>query len=93
MTVVNTQEAKANLSQLLHRVEAGEDVVISRSGKPVARLVAVEQRKPRREIRLGTERGRVHFLPGWDDPMSEEDLALWYDAPLTSEGDGEIPPR
>ncbi len=93
MTVVNTQEAKANLSKLLAQVEAGEEVVIARAGKPVARLVAVEQAPPRREIRLGTERGLVHFLPGWDDPMSEEDLALWYDAPLTSEGDDEISPR
>lgn len=93
MTVVNTQEAKANLSKLLAQVEAGEEVVIARAGKPVARLVAVEQAPPRREIRLGTAAGMVHFKPGWDDPMTDEELALWYDAPLTSEGDDEIPAR
>lgn len=84
MATVDVQQATATLSQLLALVEAGEEVVISRAGKPVARLVAVEKPKPRREKRLGTARGMVHFEPGWDDPMTEEELALWYDAPLTA---------
>ena len=84
MTVVNTQEAKANLSKLLAQVEAGEEVVIARAGKPVARLVAVEQAPPRREIRLGTARELAKYF---DDPLREltdEELAEWYDAPLVS---------
>ena len=39
MVTVNVHEAKTNLSRLLAQVEAGEDVVIARNGKPVARLV------------------------------------------------------
>ena len=41
MVTVNVHEAKTNLSRLLAQVEAGEDVVIARNGKPVARLVRV----------------------------------------------------
>ena len=40
MTTVNVHEAKTHLSRLLAQVEAGEEIVIARSGKPVARLVA-----------------------------------------------------
>jgi len=48
MIIVNTHEAKSRLSELLQRVEKGEEVLIARSGKPVARLTAVEMmsRKP-----------------------------------------------
>ena len=44
MVTVNVHEAKTNLSRLLAQVEAGEDVVIARNGKPVARLVEYSQR-------------------------------------------------
>jgi prevent-host-death family protein len=44
---VNVHEAKTQLSKLLRRVAAGEEIVISRAGKPVARLVAVEPRTRR----------------------------------------------
>ena len=50
MTVVNVHEAKTQLSRLLAQVEAGEEVVIARRGKPVARLVrlqAPEEAAPR----------------------------------------------
>ena len=41
VTTVNVREAKTNLSRLLARVEAGEEVIIARNGHPVARLVAI----------------------------------------------------
>jgi prevent-host-death family protein len=84
MTTVTTEEAKANLATLLEQVEAGEDVVIARSGRPIARLVRIEAAN--RIRRLGTWAGRVHFAPGWDDPMSDSELADWYEAPLCHEG-------
>lgn len=46
-TVVNVQEAKTHLSDLLVRAERGEDVVIARAGRPVARLAPVEAAPPR----------------------------------------------
>lgn len=47
-TVVNVQEAKTRLSELLRRVEAGEEVVIARSGRPIARIEATVP--PRRDL-------------------------------------------
>lgn len=43
MTTIGTYEAKTNLPELLHRVEAGESITITRNGKPVARLVPIEE--------------------------------------------------
>lgn len=45
MTTVNLAHAKANLSELIDKVESGEGVIITRHGKPVARLSAIEQPK------------------------------------------------
>lgn len=50
MYSVNIADAKAHLSELIHRVEAGEDVLITRRGQPVARLCAAEA--PRQPLDL-----------------------------------------
>ncbi len=61
---INVHEAKTHLSRLLARVEAGEELVISRAGRPVARLVPyVEQRAPRRPGRWA---GRVRIADDFD---------------------------
>jgi prevent-host-death family protein len=48
LTAVSVHEAKTHLSALLVRAEAGENIVIARSGKPVARLVAIAPRQKKR---------------------------------------------
>lgn len=63
---VNVREAKTHLSRLLEAVEAGEDVVIARAGKPVARLVAVGVRTERRVP--GSLRGRIRIADDFDEP-------------------------
>lgn len=73
---VNVQEAKTRLSELLHRVQAGEAVVIARAGQPVARLEPVEPRS--RDF----TRPLLPGLPPFDDsevfaPMTEQELAEW----------------
>ena len=65
---VTVHEAKTHLSRLLARVEAGEDVVISRGGTPVARLVPVTSGKPRSLI--GALRGGVD-LDGFDEELPD----------------------
>jgi prevent-host-death family protein len=70
-TTVNVHEAKTRLSELLKRVEAGEEITIARSGKPVAKLSAVEP--PKR---------RFHFMDvtvpdDFFEPMTEKELAEW----------------
>ena len=56
METVNVHEAKTHLSRLLAQVEAGEEVIIARNGKPVARLAAIQKRgKPQ----FGSWKGRI----------------------------------
>ncbi|MGO9837274.1 MAG: type II toxin-antitoxin system Phd/YefM family antitoxin [Polyangiaceae bacterium] len=69
---VNVYAAKANLSRLLDRAERGEEVVIMRNGRPVAKLVAVTMStKPRK---LGTLKGRVRISKDFDAPLSDETM-------------------
>lgn len=72
MSVMNVGEAKTHLSELLARVERGEEIVLARAGKPVARLVAVEQR-PRRQF----GRTPIRLPDTFFEPLPEEELAAW----------------
>ena len=64
MKTVNIHEAKTHLSRLLSRVAAGEEIVISKAGKPVARLVPVVG-PPQKRV-LGTEKGRIFIAEDFD---------------------------
>jgi len=70
MEKVQLHEAKARLSELVDRAQAGEEVVISRHGKAVAKLVGYAPKRARR--RLGILRGRIKFRKGWDKPLPED---------------------
>ena len=74
MVTVNVHEAKTNLSRLLAQVEAGEEVVIARNGKPVARLVAVRKAGRRQ---FGSMAGLFTVPDSFFDPLPEEELAAW----------------
>jgi prevent-host-death family protein len=65
MQTVNVHEAKTHLSRLLERVEAGEEIVLARNGKAIARLVPVGRgvRRP------GTMKGRIHIRRDFDAPL------------------------
>ncbi len=67
---VNVHEAKTHLSKLLERVQLGEEIVIARSGKPVARLVAVKEPGRRREP--GSARGQIRMAEDFDAPLPED---------------------
>ena len=69
-TVVNIHEAKTHLSRLLEKVGQGEEVVIARAGKPVARLVAVTESPSRRLP--GSAKGTLWISDDFDDPLPEE---------------------
>jgi prevent-host-death family protein len=73
MTTVNMHEAKTNFSKLVARVEAGEDVVIARNAKPVAKLVAFA---PSPEERIaGRDRGVFEVPDDFDAPLPTDVLA------------------
>jgi prevent-host-death family protein len=67
---VGMHEAKSQLSKLVELAEGGEEVVIQRSGRPVARLVAMEQRRPVAEA-FGTLRGEIELADDFDELPAE----------------------
>jgi prevent-host-death family protein len=82
MKTVNIHQAKTQLSRLLKRVEAGEEIVLARAGKPVAKLVPMSTKKPR-EPGLWLKK-YPHLLPELEklgelieQPLPEDELALW----------------
>jgi prevent-host-death family protein len=73
MKVVNIHEAKTTLSQLLESVIAGDEVIISKAGKPLARLMPDQiEKKPRTP---GYWKGQVRMSKYFDDPLPPEILA------------------
>ena len=72
MTEVGIHEAKTHLSRLLRRVAAGEEIVIAKGGKPVARLVPVQ---PSESRSLGRDKGVLQVPDDFDAPLPEEILA------------------
>ena len=67
MSQVNVHEAKTHLSKLLTRVAAGEEIVISKAGKPVARLVPWKQNAKQRTP--GLDRGLFTVPDDFDSPL------------------------
>jgi prevent-host-death family protein len=77
--VFNIHEAKTNLSSLIAKAEAGEDVVIARAGKPVVKLVRVEAgRKKRLDRKPGFMKGKIWIGPDFDDPLPKDIIDAFY---------------
>ena len=74
MSIVNVHKAKTHFSRLLARVEAGEEIVIARRGKPVARLVSC---KPQGKRQPDVLKGKVILPKGLFEPLSENELRTW----------------
>jgi prevent-host-death family protein len=75
MAEVNVHEAKTHLSRLLQRVTGGEEIVITRAGKPVAKLVPVESKSQRL---IGQDDGLFAIPDDFDAPLPDEVLALFH---------------
>ncbi len=75
---VNVHEAKTHLSRLLKRVEAGEEITISRAGTPVAKLIAAGPQGKTRP--MGMDRGKIWIADDFDAPDPE--LEALFEAPL-----------
>jgi prevent-host-death family protein len=86
MAAFSIHQAKTNLSKLIARAEAGEEVVIMRGKEPVARLTGMPNAKPKPTF--GMLKGKIKCPPDafFFDPLPEEELRLW-------EGDAEDPLR
>lgn len=75
MEVVTIHTAKTTLSQLLARVEAGEEIVLARGKEPIAKLVPF--RPPVTKRQFGALRGVISVGPEFFEPLPEKELAVW----------------
>ena len=73
---VNVHEAKTHLSKLLERVALGEEVVIAKAGKPVAKLVPLDT-QPKKRI-IGSAKGEFVVPDDFNDPLPKEIEDLFY---------------
>lgn len=70
METVNIYEAKTRLSQLVDKAAAGEDVVVSRNGKPLVRITALIPEK--RPVKFGVLKGKMKISPDFDAPLPND---------------------
>ncbi|MDX2023852.1 MAG: type II toxin-antitoxin system Phd/YefM family antitoxin [Deltaproteobacteria bacterium] len=72
MAEINVHEAKTHFSRLLARVSAGEEIIIARDGRPVARLVPYEARSPRL---FGMDQGLFTVPDDFNEPLPDDVIA------------------
>ncbi len=72
MTIINIHEAKTHLSRLINRVISGEEIIIARGGKAVAKLVPID--RPKQDRVAGLDAGKIWIAEDFDTPLPEEVL-------------------
>ena len=82
---MNIYEAKTQLSKLLEQVEAGDEIVIARNGRPAARLVPLQRTLPGRVP--GSWEGKVWMAPDFDEPDAELIDMMEYGSIFPDEAD------
>lgn len=73
MEQVNIYEAKTHFSKYVEQAESGQDVIIARGGKQVARLTSIEPKK--NPVRFGVLKGKVRVAADFDEALPDEVLA------------------
>lgn len=69
MRQINIHKAKTQFSKLIREVQNGNEVVIAKGNKPVAKLVAIDTKQPKRK--LGTAKGKFKMAPDFDSPVDD----------------------
>ena len=75
MMIVNVHAAETQLSKLIERALAGEEIVIARDSQPVVKLVALENAEPTRQF--GALKGELVVLDEFFEPLPDDELAAW----------------
>jgi prevent-host-death family protein len=75
MQTINIHEAKTHLSRLLEQVAVGEEIVIAKAGKPIARLVPLGA--PPKKRQLGLLKGKLNVPDDFDAPLTDDELTLF----------------
>ena len=73
---VNIYEAKSKFSKLINQALAGEEIIIAKSGKPVAKLVPIK--KPIRNRKPGSAKGKIFIANDFDAPLPDDILEEFY---------------
>jgi prevent-host-death family protein len=73
MHIVNIHEAKTQFSKLVESAMNGEETIIAKSGKPVAKLIPISLEKPKR--RLGVLKGKIKIADDFDAPLPDDILS------------------
>ncbi len=81
MYQINIHQAKTQLSKLVEEAASGKEIIIAKSGKPIAGLVSLEKMssKPRTP---GALKGKILIADQFDAPMNETELASWNTASI-----------
>ena len=74
MKVVNMTKARARFSQLVNQAASGDDIIVSRNGKPLVRITRFARRGKRR-IRFGVLKGKLKIAADFDAPLPAEVVA------------------
>jgi prevent-host-death family protein len=75
MTIITIHKAKTNLSRLIEKASEGEEVIIARGSKPVARLIAVGEVKGKRQP--GSLKGKLQVGPEFFEPLPPSERSNW----------------
>jgi prevent-host-death family protein len=81
MIQINIHQAKTQLSKLVDQAAQGEEIIIAKAGRPVARLMplATNECKTRTP---GSMKGQIWLAEDFDAPMRDKELALWHNSPI-----------
>ena len=80
MASISVYQARAELSRLIERALAGEEIVITRRGQPTVRLLPVEQPQPRRKP--GALKGKLTLPESFFDPLPEDIIDAFYESKI-----------
>jgi prevent-host-death family protein len=80
VATVNIHEAKTHLSRLVERAAAGEEIIIARGGRPIARLMPLGA--PQKPRAFGRMRGKIRIADDFDEPLPKDVLAAFTDGPV-----------
>jgi prevent-host-death family protein len=75
VVIISVQKVENNLCRLIKRAVAGEEIIIARGGKPVARLVRFGAAKGKRQP--GSLKGKLHVGPEFFAPLPPEEITAW----------------
>ena len=75
MQTINIHDAKTHLSRLLEQVAGGEEIIIAKAGKAIARLVPLEA--PPKKRQLGLLKGKLNVPDNFDAPLPDDELRLF----------------